>query len=543
MLLQLELSNLATFEKARCEWLPGLNILSGMSGAGKSVLLGALKLSMGGRFSQRWLREGSDEAEVRALYALPEDLSKRYAEALGEDVEEILIKRVFKREGRTSNYINDKMVSLDLLKRLGGDLAKILSQDEAMGLRDAEEQRRLLDTYAGIRADVETFSKDVAEWQRLGQSIEDLKAKMSEASQREQFVKFQLSELDALNLEAGEFERLEEDLKLLGSSAELEGAVRVLSAAADEFLSQADGAMETLQDLVADVDAWKDLLSEGFALKVNLEEWSRALRYQGDELDSDESRLMEVEQRVIQLRSAFKKFGMDETALLQHVEALRVEIDGPPVEVELGRMQEDWSKMEKALRKRALAFHQVRLKVAKALSKEVNETLASLEMPGERFSIECEQVDLQRSGVTDVCFMLKPTADGAPNPLHEAASGGERSRALLAICSALRGSMGCPLLVFDEIDTNIGSRLGKPISQAFRNLSRQAQVICVTHLAPVAASGDRHFVVDKGERTSEVTALGERERISELAHMIAGEKDSARALEQAEEMILQYRQA
>jgi DNA repair protein RecN (Recombination protein N) len=540
VLQQLEFSNLATFEQARLELDSGLNILSGMSGAGKSVVLMALKLSLGGRFSQRLLRDHADEAEVRALYVLPAFLKKKYEEEL-PGIEDVLIRRVFRREGRTINYINDKMVSLGLLSRLGEDLAKVLSQDEAMGLKDPDEQRALLDTFAGLSLEVEIFAKTYSEFRKCEREMEALKHQSVEAAQREQFNRFQLDELESLHLEDGEFVSLENDLKVLGQSSDLMRGVESLVSGADAFLSQGEGALVQLQRAVGDVQGWKELIDEGVELKESMREWSRALGQQGDDLDSDPEKLFQVEQRLLQLRGAFKKYGMDEVSLLTHLAELKLKVDGPPVEVELERLKEASLEKQRVLKKKAKVLHVKREKASLNLSKEVNDILAKLEMGGERFSIKLSATsELQKTGGTDVVFMLRPTEEAPANPLHESASGGERSRALLGICSALRGAMGSPLLVFDEVDTNIGSRLGKPISEAFHRLSSEAQVICVTHLAPVAASGVSHFVVEKGAQVSVVKKLSKKERVSELAHMLAGERDSKEALQQAKGMLKQY---
>jgi DNA repair protein RecN (Recombination protein N) len=231
---------------------------------------------------------------------------------------------------------------------------------------------------------------------------------------------------------------------------------------------------------------------------------------------------------------------MSEEELLAYQEDLRSKLDAPPIEVALEGLREKRRMLELDCKRKAKLIHEKRQSVAKKLACEVNELLGQLEMSGDRFDIELKVVDLVSSGVTEVTFMLRPTAEASFNPLHEAASGGERSRALLGISSALRASMGCSMLVFDEVDTNIGSRLGKPISYAFRSLASAAQVICVTHLAPVAASGDEHYVVEKGRRDSVVRQLDDRERVSELAHMIAGERDSSAAESQAREMLSHY---
>jgi DNA repair protein RecN (Recombination protein N) len=196
----------------------------------------------------------------------------------------------------------------------------------------------------------------------------------------------------------------------------------------------------------------------------------------------------------------------------------------------MAEFQAEGEKLSKAL-------HRRREKAAKALSADINTILETLEMPGERFSVDCAVSEWSVMGTTTSTFMLKPMADAQAQPLHETASGGERSRALLAISSALRGAMNVPLLVFDEIDTNLGARLAKPVSEAFRQLSLSSQVICVTHLAPVAASGRRHFLIEKGRQQSTVRPLDERDRVAELAHMTAGDRSSKDALKQARSLL------
>jgi DNA repair protein RecN (Recombination protein N) len=541
LLVELELSQLATFEKARVELASGLNILSGMSGAGKSVLLKALDLVLGGRFSQKLMREGADQSEVSGLFILPEHLCKIYTEDLVLAGEEVLIRRVFRREGRTSNYINDRMVSVDLLKRLGQDLARVLNQDEALGLRDPEHQLSLLDLFGGLVLDRQEVEAEFALWRQKLTLLNQLKQSSKDAVERKQFAQFQLEELKRLRLSAGEFENLGGELKLLGSSSELEAYGEDILSSADAFVDGARGPLENMQAIVGKMDEWKALIDEGLGLVFSCEEWLRIFRQQKDSLEFDPERLGMVENRYKQLTAVFKKFAKSESELLDYRDELLAQVEGPSVDIEIEEISIELQEIEKALKAKAKKLHQKRELASKNLSLQVNKILANLEMSGDRFCIELGQADLNQHGCSSVIFTLRPTADASPKPLHESASGGERSRALLAISSALKGSLGCPLLVFDEIDTNMGARLGRPISEAFLNLAQGAQVICVTHLAPVAACGGRHFVVEKGSLVSEVKCLDEAGRVLELAQMTAGDRHSVKAQEQAREMLDFYR--
>ncbi len=539
MLLQLEFKNLATFPSARLELASGLNILSGMSGAGKSVLLRALALALGGRFSQKLIRNGEEKSEVSALFVLEPHLVEKWKEELSLESDEIIIRRQFKREGRTLNYVNDSMIGIEKLQRLGASLAQTLDQDEAMGLRDPSHQLAWLDVYGGIKLDA--YKKCFSDWRGKVDKLNELKESVKTESQQRQFIEFQYEEISKLNLEEGETLKLEEEHRLLANSVEIEQSGSQLIESGEAFSSDLLMPLERLGELLGDHPHFSDLIEEGKNLQIGAEEWSRTMRSSLGEIESDPSRLFQTEERLRALRAIFKKFQMDELELIAHVKELEEKLSSPPAEIEMQKLEEEIKKVESEAKEHALKLHQQRKKASTKLTKEINKKLATLEMEGNRFSIDLEKESVLNSkGLSVIDFKLKPTADGPAMPLAECASGGERSRALLSISSALSKSMGASLLVFDEIDTNIGSRLGRPISEAFISLSESTQVICVTHLAPVAACGEKHFIVEKGPHHSGVRELVEQERLEELAQMIAGEKNSVSALEQAEHMLSQF---
>jgi DNA repair protein RecN (Recombination protein N) len=397
-----------------------------------------------------------------------------------------------------------------------------------------------LDIYGDIQGDA--YRESYREWRAQLDKLQQLKETMKGDSQQRQFLEFQLVEIQKYNLKDGELQELEEEHQLLANSVDIETNVRALSVSGEDFSSRLLQPLEQLESLLQHHPDFAALLGEGRSLQISAEEWARTLRSTFSEMEADPGRLMEVESRLADLRAITKKFQMEESELIAHQKSLEDQLSGPPLEVELEQLEQDVENLNQQAMAHAKKLDKARVKAAKKLSKEINALLSSLEMDGERFSIQmnCTE-ELGPKGISKIEFMLKPTADGPAMSLAECASGGERSRALLSISSALSQSMGVGLLVFDEIDTNIGSRLGRPISEAFLKLSDATQVICVTHLAPVAACGEKHFIVEKGSQSSEARELTESERLSELAQMIAGEKNSAAALEQAEHMLKQYR--
>lgn len=544
LLAHLEIRSLATLDRVSCEFSEGLNIISGMSGAGKSVLLKAIDLSLGGRFSQKLIAERADEAQVSALFLPPKELLDAFGDEIEvEDDGQWLVRRVFRRSGRSSQFINDRLCSMGLLKRVGDELARLLSQDESLGLREPAQQLLLLDSFSTQASDLVAMNEKHASWKKTLKEIEDLENAGQEQAQKRQFLEYQLAELEKLNLVPGESEELEAQVRLLSGLSDIQGALASIQEAGSSLIETLPDELDRLESATGGIEGWDPLIEEGRSLLVGAEEWLRALADFGSSQDLEIDDLPRLEERLVVLRGAFKRHGMDEAELIAHQDALRAELEAPPLEFRLEKLREQAKVLEQEAKGIADALHRQRSQGAKKLIKKVNQTLEELEMDGDRFSISLDRSEnLAATGDTELAFLLKPTADATANPLHECASGGERSRALLALSGALRGKLGTPLLIFDEIDTNIGSRLGRPIADTFLALSKGAQVICVTHLAPVAACGHRHLLVEKGQRHSQIRDLDREARIEEIAHMTAGERKSTKALEQAEAMLQQFQE-
>ncbi len=539
MLTELSVFNLATFEKVEITFTDGVNIMSGMSGAGKSVLLKALALSMGARFTQKLIRNGCEQAEVIALYDIDDQINEKLKKHDIEKSDTLIVRRVFKKGGRSSNYLNDRLVTNDILIDVTENLASVMSQDEALGLKNMQYQLESLDQYAGLMKQREQFKESFIKWKALSNELETLKKQKSEFADKRQFLEFQYKELEKLKLIEGEFDELEEESKLLSHSVELQQATHTLLNCSNEFDKGFEEAIDLLDSMSAHSESLTALVEEGRSLRLNVEAWSSAIRGESHDFESNPSKLQNIDNRLRELRSAFKKFGKEENELIEYLSSLKEQLNEEGFDISFDRLEKDCKKSFSECRSIAKKLHEQRLKKSKDLSKKINKTLNTLEMDGERFSIslEYDADKMHSAGASSLAFMLQATSNSPATVFHETASGGERSRALLAICSAMSKIMKNKLLVFDEIDTNIGSRLGKPVADAFLSLSSKNQLICVTHLAPVAASGNKHFLIEKDDKASTVTELKGKERLSEIAQMIAGEKNSAEAIKQAKHML------
>ncbi len=540
MLIRLELNHFATFPKAEMDLGPGLNILSGMSGAGKSLLLKALEVITGGRFHSRLAAEGEGECRVRALFEPGATFIEKWAGELDLDEGQLLIERSLRKDGRSLLLINGRMQSVDLLRRIGPDLCRILSQDESMGLRQPEIQRQFLDQRGALQDDLRLCAQAYGIWDNCASEIRELEAESRRSREEEEFLRAQLRELKELAPQAGEVRELEEESLLLSRAEALRSLFQRLDDAGGKCSGELSTALDNLDRQAEGIQELEQLTREGRDIQITLEEWLRAVSMQSRGIAANPFRLAEVDERLRKIRSAEKRFGMAADDLAQRATELSQRLEKEPPEIRLEGLRKEEKIKFQELKKCADRLHKKRLAVRTDLVREIEEVLQGLEMGGGRFDIALERQDqFGPEGCTAVEFRLRPTPSHPYQPLHLCASGGERSRALLAICSSLSQALASSILVFDEIDTSIGSRLGRPIAKAIEQLAQHRQVICVTHLAPVAAAGQDHFLIEKGEQGSSVKALKTADRVREVAQMIAGEKDDKDALRQARSMLRQ----
>ena len=563
MLTCLRVSNLAIIDELEVELGPGLNVVTGETGAGKSILVTALQLVLGGKGRPEIVRTGAKSAEIEALFEVGDDpaVRARLEAAELEAGNELIIRRVVQASGRTRAYVNGRMATAKQLSVLAAGLADISSQHEHHTLADPRTHLEYLDAYArlmGERAKIAKAHAGLADAQR---ELEELEQRYRERADREDLLRFQVREIDELAPEAGEDDALNEERERLRHATRLataaggaEDAVYAADGSITETLSRVAGEVREAAEIDGALGPLADRLDEAMA---QLEDVGRELGAYARDVQLDPERLGEVEDRLAALHRLQRKYGGSVEAILAHRAEAAEELESFDRHDEL--FAEAQAKREAALktaRQVARALSAKRKKASKALGEKISDELVSLGMGGARVvvdlaplagkgGLEVDGAHLSATGIDRAEFLIAPNKGEKARPLAKIASGGELSRAMLAIKRVLAGLGRTGTYVFDEVDTGVGGAVAEVIGRKLGDVAGHHQVICITHLAQIAVYGDTHFQVSKkivGERTkSEITRLSDAERLEEIARMVGGVTITDRTRAAAAELLDQAR--
>jgi len=555
------------------DWKPagGLNVITGETGAGKSLVIDAVEALLSGQVNEEDIRHGSDEARIEGVFGITHNekgaplwdlLSEK---GLAADDDTILLTCDFRRQGRTTPRVNRQAVSRSLLRDIGAALVDIHGQSQHLSLLRKEQHREFLDAYAHTLDLRHDFSARVAELHQIEREIQALSRSEQELSRQTELLNFQIEEIRRAELGEGEEAGLERELALLTSAEKLKAAAyeiyRIIygdensldSSSALDKVNEAIPAMKQIIETDPSLQAKLGYLEE---VVSGLEEISRDIRSYGDNLNFDPQRLEEVQARLELIRNLKRKYGGSVEEVLRYLAKAEEELEGLTYsgerreKLEAGREQ-----LKKEMGNLAARLSRERSKAAKKLAAVVKRELGDLNMGQVDFDVSVKQepssggipfpngesYKFSASGVDDIVFMASTNPGEPLKPLDRIASTGEVSRFLLALKSALAEADTIPVLIFDEIDIGIGGRSGEVIGRKLWNLSRHHQVICVTHLPQIAAFADAQYRVSKqttGERTvSTIEAIHGEARFKELAVMIAGPRYTTTALTAARELI------
>ncbi len=551
MLTHLQIRNFALVESLELDLQQGMSVLSGETGAGKSILLDALGLTLGDRADSAVVRHGCERAEIAASFntdATPAVTAWLQEHDLDMDGECIL-RRTINAEGRSRAFINGQPAPLQMLRELGEQLVDIHGQHAHQSLLKRDEQRRLLDAYAGHGKLLEQLADHYRRWQQLQQEYQELARLAGERDSRLELLRYQVVELEALQLQQGELEQLDEELGKLANVSRLQqgaqGAAALLyendEAALAPQLERMLRELQALQALDTGLGPATELL-EGAAIQAR--EAATELRHYIDGLESDPQRLHEVEQRLGVIHDLARKHHSEPDELPQLLEHLQQEL----VELERAgsRLNGLQAEIDSALadyQKTAGKLSDGRKRAAKKLSQLIAENMQQLGMGGGRFDISLKPIDEVAAlhGQETVEFQVSANPGQPLRPLSKVASGGELSRISLSIQVIAAGKGGIPTLIFDEVDVGVGGGVAEMVGRQLRRLGSERQVLCVTHQPQVAAQGHHHFHISKstakGSTRTSVVAIDGEQRVEEVARMSGGIDITEQTLSHAREML------
>ncbi len=550
MLTSLHIENIAVIEQAGIEFLPGLNVLTGETGAGKSMVIDAINAVLGERVSRDVVRTGSAEARVTAVFS---EISRRTAstlEELGYPPDEdgmLLVRRTISAEGKGSCRINGQPVTAAVLRSVGRLLVNIHGQHENQALLSPERHVDYLERLGGLLPLHAAFTAAYERYTDVCRRLDQLTMDDGAKARRLDMLRFQVEEIEAAALRPGEEEELKSQRTLYRNAEK----IAVSLAAAKELFSggeESDGALsllsraaDELRDAGRYVEELGSLSERVQSLLYELEECGNDLRDFASHLDFEPGELERVEERLDQIRRLTSKYGPDEQAVLDYLEQARQELEGIEMSDELAaRLTAEREETEAAARAAAEQLSAARKAAASAFAAQVGEELAFLDMPGVRLEVAVEPVELGAGGIDRVEFRIAANPGEAPKSIAKIASGGELSRIMLAIKSVMADVDDIDTLIFDEIDAGISGRAAWKVGVKLRQTGTGRQVLCVTHLAQIAAQAHHHFLISKsvrdGRTYTAVAPLGREEREGELARIIGGEPTPA-ALEAAREML------
>jgi len=552
MLTSIQVRNFAIIDQVEIEFSPGMTVLTGETGAGKSILVDALGLVLGERGGSGLVRSGAKRAEFVAefdLQNLPQVRDWLEEQMLDQD-DECHVRRVIGADGRSRSFINGNNVPLQSAKTLGEMLLDIHGQHFHQSLARRDVQRNLLDYFGGL-VDLSVVTANAFHsWNELAEKLGALEAANSDRNARLELLRFQIGELESLDLQPDEFASLSQERAKLQNSGRLaEGVNNALEllfdadrANAQSQVAEATRSIEALALIDASLEPSLTALNEA---NIQITEATDSLRRYGDAIDMDPTRQNWVEERLDAISNIARKHRVDP----EELEPLHQQLSGQlndllHAEERGAELRQSVSDADAAYRQSASRLSAGRKKAAKSFSTAVTEAMAGLGMPGGVFEVSISPRDVtdpRAFGMDDIEFLISANPGQQPMPLSKVASGGELSRMSLAIQVIASDGSAIPTMVFDEVDSGVGGGVAEMVGMRLRDLGQTRQVFCVTHLPQVASLGDNHFRImklsdGKSTRTG-ITQLSDKERIDEIARMLGGVEITKRTRDHAAEML------
>ena len=541
MLDRLMVKDLALIEKSVVEFEPGLNILTGETGAGKSILLGSIQLALGQKANKDMIRHGSEQALIELSFSLGEEKEAELKE-LEEDLEieegSLIIRRKIS-EKKSENRVNDLSVTLAKLREISGELLDLHGQHEHHSLLKEGAHLAILDSFMTRRGGriLSEVKEAYENYREKKKKVEAYSLPEEERKRELDFLQFELEELSSANLKPGEEEQLSKDYAVYENRDRLKSLLlRVQEELADRDFH---GPVKNLEEAVTFDESLKNVLDTAYELEAVGEDCLRAVEHYLDHSEMDEEKFFLLGERLDTIRSLMMKYGGTEEkaleALSKKEERLRFLTD---YEKEKALMEEALARSEEELREKAEKLSLERQKTAKELEERIQQEMQELGFLDTRFTFRFEKKrEISEKGLDEVESYVSLNPGEPLRPLREVGSGGELSRIMLSIKTVLADTDAVPTLIFDEIDTGISGRTAEKVGEKLEKIAKNHQVILITHLPQIAAKADRHFLIEKnvqeGKTKTEIHALNEEASVKELARLLGGEELTEAALQNA----------
>lgn len=550
MLKQLYIKNFTLIDELNIQMHPGFSVITGETGAGKSIILGAIGLLLGNRADSKSIKAGRDRCVIEAHFDLSKyDMQQFFTDNdIDEDLSDTIIRRELTAAGKSRAFINDTPVSLTKMRELGEQLVDIHSQHQNLLLQKEDFQLNVVDIIAQDEKQRKNYEAAYNQYKQANQKLNALKAEIEKNRENEDFLRFQFKELDEAQLQNGEQEELEQEYEMLSHSEDIKTALYQ----ADNHLSGDDGnIIERLKQTSEQLANIKDVYPEVTELLeridssyIELKDIAQEVNGLTDHVEFDPARLETINERLDKLNSLQQKFHVrDLGELIETYHQLKEQLSHiAHSDEDVEALEQEVTQLLEKAQKQAKELTAIRTKAAKKVEEEMKQRLIPLGIPNVRFSISLTEKPLSHDGGDKVSFLFSANKSTPLQPVTQVASGGEIARVMLSLKAMISGAVKLPTIIFDEIDTGVSGKIAEKMAQIMVEMgNHERQVLSITHLPQIAAMGSHHYKVSKEETDngtiSRMTELSQQERVQEIAQMLSGSDVSEAALANAKELL------
>lgn len=550
MLQQLYIRNFTLIDELDIELRPGFSVITGETGAGKSIILGAIALLLGQRADSKTIKQGSDRCIIEAHFDLTRYQLKPFFDEndIDYDASDCIIRRELTAAGKSRAFVNDTPVALSLLKELGDMLVDVHSQHQNLLLGKQDFQLEVIDTIAQDQALLNEYQQTFAAYHEKQRQLQALQEEMERNKQNLDFLQFQYEELTNVQLVEDEQEKLEQQREMMTHSEDIKTALYETNQhlVADEqgILSRLRKSLSAIHTITKVYPTSEDWIERMESCQIELKDIAQDVEARLEDIDFNPAELERINQRLDKIYDLQKKYHAETIAeLIQQRDELKRQLSQIENSDEaLASLQNELDVLKKKCLLQAETLTKLRQKAAKEIERQMRERLVPLGMPNVRFEVKVNKAELHKSGQDDIAFLFSANTSSPLQPISQVASGGEIARVMLSLKAMISGAVKLPTIIFDEIDTGVSGKIAERMAEIMKEMgANDRQVISITHLPQIAALGTTHYRVSKEETatgtTSKMQMLSNDERIHEIAQMLSGSDITAAAIQNAKELL------